>query len=77
MSTVVIRIPFTPEAKQALIGKLTGGIVIPKVWEIGQQRIHHRGWDHWIVLNHDCRREVVHDTARQIVAHLLAMAGTP
>lgn len=45
-----------------------------KVWELGQQRWHKRGWDHWIVLNSDCRRDVVEATAATIVEHLVYMA---
>jgi len=49
-----------------------------KVWELGQQQWHKRGWDHWIVPNDLCRRagNVVHVTAQEIVTHMLGRAQT-
>lgn len=47
-----------------------------KVWELGQQRFHKRGWDHLIVLNEDCARREnrVFFTANDIASRLINMA---
>lgn len=47
-----------------------------KVWELGSQRWHHKGWDHWIVRNDQCKRagNIVYVTANEIVSHLIGRA---